>query len=116
MILAGGTGYVQVCDGFTNKKIKELILEIEEAHYDLYEAEFKAGKFSISVLRLVTLRDEHAAWGSASEMHREPHVEITWLDHVIGSRWSLGSQVWSKWSKWSTNHEGLYKQIVFPRI
>ena len=53
MILAGGTGYVQVCDGFANKKIKELISEMEEAHYDLYEAEFKAGKFSISDRRVL---------------------------------------------------------------
>ena len=35
----GGTGYVQMCDGFTNKKIKELISELEEIHYDQNEAE-----------------------------------------------------------------------------
>ena len=47
MIPAGGTGYVQVCDRFANKKIKELISEIEEAYYDLYEAESKAGKVTV---------------------------------------------------------------------
>lgn len=53
MVPAGGTGYVQVCDGFANKKIKELISEMEEAHYDLHEAEFKAGKFSVSDRRVL---------------------------------------------------------------
>ena len=47
MIPPGGTGYVQVCNSFTNKKIKELISEIEEAYYDLYEAESKAGKVTV---------------------------------------------------------------------
>lgn len=46
MIPACGTGYVQVCDGFANKKIKELIAEMKEARYDLYEDEYKAAKFS----------------------------------------------------------------------
>ena len=47
MILARGTGYIQVYNRFTNKKIKELISEIEEAYYDLYEAESKAGKVTV---------------------------------------------------------------------
>jgi bacterioferritin-associated ferredoxin len=34
MVPFGGTGYVQVCNGFANKKIKELISEQEEIHYD----------------------------------------------------------------------------------
>jgi hypothetical protein len=33
------TGYIQVCDGFPNKKIKELISEREEIHYDLHKDE-----------------------------------------------------------------------------
>ena len=53
MIPAGRTGYVQVYDSFTNKKIKELISEIEEAHYNLYEAEYKAGKFTVSDRRVL---------------------------------------------------------------
>ena len=48
MILGGSTSYVQVYDGFANKKIKELLSEMEEAYYDLHEAEFKASKFSVS--------------------------------------------------------------------
>jgi hypothetical protein len=47
MIPAGGTSYVQVCNGFANKKIKKLISQMEEAYYDLHEAEFKASKFSV---------------------------------------------------------------------
>jgi hypothetical protein len=39
MVPPGGTGYVQVCDGFANKKIKELITKREGLHYDLNEAE-----------------------------------------------------------------------------
>ena len=35
----GGTSYVQMLDGFANKKIKELISEIEEIYYDQYEEE-----------------------------------------------------------------------------
>jgi hypothetical protein len=53
MIPAGGTGYVQVCDGFANKKVKELISGMEEAHYDLYEAEYKAGKLTVSDRRVL---------------------------------------------------------------
>jgi hypothetical protein len=53
MILAGATGYVQVCDGFANRKIKELILAMEEAHYDLHEAEYQAGKFTVSDRRVL---------------------------------------------------------------
>jgi hypothetical protein len=53
MIPAGGTSYVQVCDGFANKKIKELISAMEEAHYDLYSAEYEAGKFTVSDRRVL---------------------------------------------------------------
>ena len=53
MIPAGGTGYIQVCNGFANKKIKELISEMEEAYYDLHEAEFKAGKVTVQQRRLL---------------------------------------------------------------
>ena len=42
-----------MCDGFANKKIKELISEIEEAYYDLHKAKFKAGKFSVSDRRVL---------------------------------------------------------------
>ena len=38
-------------DGFANKKIKELISEQEEIHYDQYEAEWKASKFKASRTR-----------------------------------------------------------------
>ena len=53
MIPASGTGYIQVCDSFTNRKIKELISVMEEAHYDLYEAEYQAGKFTVSDRRVL---------------------------------------------------------------
>ena len=33
------TGYVQICNSFINKKIKELISELEEIYYDQNEAE-----------------------------------------------------------------------------
>jgi hypothetical protein len=39
MVPPGVTGYVQVCDGFANKKIKELISELEEIYYDQHEDE-----------------------------------------------------------------------------
>jgi hypothetical protein len=39
MAPSGTTGYVQVCDGFVNKKIKELITELEGIYYDNHEAE-----------------------------------------------------------------------------
>jgi hypothetical protein len=48
MVPANKTGYVQVCDSFANKKIKELISKIEEAYYNLHKTEFKAGKFIVS--------------------------------------------------------------------
>jgi hypothetical protein len=53
MVPPGGTGYVQVCDGFANKKIKELISELEEIHYDQHEAEWKAGKFTVGDRRVL---------------------------------------------------------------
>ena len=49
----GATGYVQVLDGFANRKIKQLIREEEEAFYDDHEDEFKAGKFSMSDRRVL---------------------------------------------------------------
>ena len=48
MVPPSGTGYIQVLDSFYNKKIKDLIWEQEEVFYDIYEAEFKAGKFTVS--------------------------------------------------------------------
>lgn len=42
-----------MCDGFANKKIKELISEQEEIHYDQYEAEWKASKFTVSDRRVL---------------------------------------------------------------
>jgi hypothetical protein len=53
MVPPGATGYVQVLDGFANKKIKELIREQEEAYYDEHKAEFQAGKFSASDRRVL---------------------------------------------------------------
>jgi bacterioferritin-associated ferredoxin len=37
MVPPDATGYVQVCNGFANKKIKELISKQEEMHYDQYK-------------------------------------------------------------------------------
>ena len=48
MIPPSRTGYVQVLNGFINKLIKKLIQECEETYYDLYEAEWRAGKFTVS--------------------------------------------------------------------
>jgi hypothetical protein len=53
IVPSGGTGYVQVCNSFANKKIKELISEQEEIHYDQYEAEWKASKFTVSDRRML---------------------------------------------------------------
>ena len=53
IVPAGGTGYVQVLDGFANKKIKELISEMEEIHYDQHEEEWRSGKFSVSDRRVL---------------------------------------------------------------
>jgi hypothetical protein len=39
MVPPGGTGYVQVYNGFANKKIKELISERAELYYGLNEAQ-----------------------------------------------------------------------------
>ena len=44
----GTTSYIQVLDGFMNRKIKQLIREEEEAFYDDHKDEFKASKFSMS--------------------------------------------------------------------
>jgi hypothetical protein len=38
MVSLGSTGYVQVCDGFANKKIKELITKRKELYYNLNKA------------------------------------------------------------------------------
>ena len=48
MVSAGATGYVQVCNRFTNRKIKEVISEREEIYYDQYEDQWRAGKFTVS--------------------------------------------------------------------
>jgi hypothetical protein len=53
MVPPSGTGYVQVCDGFANKKIKELITKREELYYDLNEAQWKDGKFTVSDRRVL---------------------------------------------------------------
>jgi hypothetical protein len=53
MVPPGATGYVQVCDGFPNKKIKKLISEREEIYYDQNEARWRAGKYSVSDRRVL---------------------------------------------------------------
>ena len=53
MIPPGGTGYVQVCNSFTNKKIKELIRDYKSVYYDQNEAKWKASKFTISERRVL---------------------------------------------------------------
>jgi hypothetical protein len=53
MIPGSGTGYVQVLDLLVNKRIKKIISECEEAHYDLYEEEWKAEKFNVGDKRVL---------------------------------------------------------------
>jgi hypothetical protein len=53
MVPAGVTGYVQVLDGFANKKIKQLICESEKAYYDQHQNEFGNRKFSASCRRIL---------------------------------------------------------------
>ena len=47
IVPASRTGYIQVLNSFCNKKIKELILELEEIHYNQHEAKWKAEKFTV---------------------------------------------------------------------
>jgi hypothetical protein len=42
-----------VCDGFANRKIKELISKLEEIHYDQHKEEWRAGKFSVDNRRVL---------------------------------------------------------------
>ena len=75
MIPTGGTGYVQVCDGFVNRKIKELISEQEEAHYDLHEDQWKAGKFTVGDRRLLLVEWTLNAYNILYEKYRDSIIK-----------------------------------------
>jgi hypothetical protein len=53
MIPSGGTGYLHVFDLVVNGLIKDIIWELEDAHYDLHEADWKVGKLTISDRRVL---------------------------------------------------------------
>jgi hypothetical protein len=92
MIPEGGTGYLQVLDLAVNKLIKTLIRECEEAHYDLHEAEWKAGKFTVSDRRILLTHWVLQAWNTLHELHRE--TIITAFQHVGLSLNPDGSEDW----------------------
>jgi hypothetical protein len=53
MIPGGGTGYVQVLDLLVNRLIKKIISDQEAAHYDIYEDEWRLGKFNVGDKRVL---------------------------------------------------------------
>ena len=73
MVPPGGTGYVQVYDGFANKKIKELISKREELYYDLNKAQQKAGKYSVSDRRVLLVQWTLEAY---QELHKKYQPQI----------------------------------------
>jgi hypothetical protein len=77
IVPAGGTGYMQVLDGFINKKIKEfeLIQEEEEIHYNLYETEWKSGKFSVGDGRVLLAEWMLKAYNLLHENYRESIIK-----------------------------------------
>lgn len=80
MVPSGATGYVQVCDGFANKKIKELITEREEIHYDQHEDEWRRGKFSVSDRRVLLA---HWVLEAYNELHEKySHLIVKGFEQV----------------------------------
>jgi hypothetical protein len=75
MVPARGTGYVQVLDGFVNKKIKELISKLEEIHYDLHEAEWRAGKFIVGDRRILLAEWTLEAYNTLHEKYRDSIIK-----------------------------------------
>lgn len=75
MVPPGGTGYVQVCDGFANKKMKELIAEQEEIHYDNHEAEWRAGKYTVSDRRVLLANWVLHAYNELHEKHGDKIIK-----------------------------------------
>jgi len=71
LIPPGGTGYVQVLDISINKLIKTKITEYEEAHYDLYEDKWKAGKFSVQDRRILLVEWVAKAWKDLHDNHQD---------------------------------------------
>jgi hypothetical protein len=71
IIPRGCTGYVQVLDVSINKIIKNSITEQEEAYYDLHEAEWEAGKFTVSDRRILLTHWVAKAWKDLHEYHKD---------------------------------------------
>jgi hypothetical protein len=92
MVPSGGTGYVQVCDGFANKKIKELISKQEEIHYDQYEAEWKASKFTVSDRRVLLAQWTLEAYNLLHEKYG--HLIVKAFEQVGLSLNPDGSEDW----------------------
>jgi hypothetical protein len=88
----GTTGYVQVCDGFANKKIKELISELEEIHYDKHEAEWRDGKYTVGDRRVLLAEWTLQAY---NRLHSEfGHLIIKAFEQVGLSLNPDGSEDW----------------------
>jgi hypothetical protein len=92
MVPAGATGYVQVLDGFCNRKIKELISELEEIHYDLYEDQWKSGRFSVSDRRVLLTEWVLEAYNTLHE--RYGHLIVKAFEQVGLSLNPDGSKDW----------------------
>jgi hypothetical protein len=92
MVPSGATGYVQVCDGFPNKKMKELISEREEIHYDLHEDEWRAGKYSVGERRVLLVQWTLEAYNELHEKYG--HLIVKAFEQVGLSLNPDGSEDW----------------------
>jgi hypothetical protein len=110
MVPPGATGYVQVLDGFANKKIKELIREQEEAYYDEHEAEFQAGKFSASDRRVLLATWVLTAYNILHE--RYSHLIIKAFEQV---RLSLNPDSSEDWKLKIRDLPGIFTLQLFVR-
>jgi hypothetical protein len=81
MIPGGGTGYVQVVDLLVNRLFKDILCEQEEAHYDLHEAEWRAGKFNVGDKRVLIT---HWVKFAYDEVHRRYGDEIRKAFQQVG--------------------------------
>jgi hypothetical protein len=92
MVPPGATGYVQVCDGFPNRKMKELISEREEIHYDLHEDEWRAGKYSVGDRRVLLVQWTFEAYNELHEKYG--HLIVKAFEQVGLSLNPDGSEDW----------------------